>query len=188
MNKYSKLDINNKSLIRKRDQITTIKKAIEWLIFKLESDSAGKIKFPKTSPDLEWVETLLLLYAKAVKTYRAIYQLCYEGYATEAIILTRVLFEADINLQYIRINGKDMAARFASFIDYRRYEYYKKQTDKGMIKNLPKGKRKKYLDLIQSRHINHLKKYPDQRRNKNSWSGLNILGMCKFIDEQIGTN
>jgi hypothetical protein len=182
--------LDSKLLKDKRNKITTYFNCIIALAEEFQNIGRmeGKLLVPGKSSKIELFTVLNLLYAKSIRTFRAIYHLCYEGYAPEAMPLLRALFEAEISLQYIRINGTEAGIRYFEYLDYYRYRFYERNPKLDSINQLPRRKREKEAETLKTKAEIFKNKFPDYKNRKDSWSGKSISDMAKIIDQGLNTH
>lgn len=154
-------------------------KAFNYLLEKyFDYSSSLKIVFDSTHKDL----AINLLYAKAIKTYYAIYTLSIQGYGGDALILLRSLLDIKINMKYIWYADLSIADRFFEYENYSKYNYIMSKLDEEP--NFIKSYNKKLFDFDVISEAAKLfpKKYP--KGNPNNWSGISIKGMIDSLPEK----
>lgn len=124
---------------------------------------------------------------KGWKTLRAIYLLCSEGFAEDAAILTRSLYEMAVTFKYIAQEPDEIHNRAKLYYEYDIIQL-KRLADQ--IKNNQKindawNPPKEILDKIKEEYprVEGNYKYKDKKTNKdkwkNGWSGLSIFEMAE---------
>ena len=124
--------------------------------------------------------TAIYFLTKAIKTNRAVWHLCTDGYGEDAAILIRSLFNLIINFYFILSQDtKNRAKRFIYHSVYAKYESYKiisKWPDvfnKLDLKSLNAGEIQKEAQEAQKQYKFEANK---------PWSNKSILRMSKDID------
>lgn len=128
----------------------------------------------------DFSKTIIYFLARAFQRLQSIEVLCKKGFATDAIALSRALFEDLVNLKYMHKNK----ARVKDFVDYDRYERFY------LGKILLAGDKPIDRPRMEKRQVELEKEWEEvkDRFTKNGrpytrWSGKSLEAMCEGDQE-----
>ena len=155
--------------------------------FKIGMDLAEKVMTKRQSltpmpaldeEDAVYKETMVFFFCKAYKSYQAIKVLWREGFAEDAFILTRTLFEIALQEGYMKLDPKPRARLFTEYDPVMRYRFYqklKKLPDANMLQAI--GSRAHDLLVLKQQHDRLKTKYPEGK----SWLGEPIAWLARQL-------
>ena len=126
----------------------------------------------------------LFFLTRAIKTYRAILNLCVEGYGQDVSTLLRSLLDNLISVKYILSDielADEKAIRFVEFkwVIFRRYIVNKSKENLDLSSEVQNN-------LINKKYDGFKKKY-DITSNKGllTWSGRAVVDMARLVDKNL---
>lgn len=159
-------------------------------MFRIGDDLAEKVVARTNSltarDEEEWAYkgAMFFFFCKAYKSYQAIRVLWREGFAEDAFILARTIFELALQTRYMREDPKPRARLFAEHDPVMRYRYYlrlKKLGDAKLVQRIERNTQgleelKRNYDRLQA-------KYPDNK----GWWGQSIACLAKHLGKEMET-
>jgi hypothetical protein len=123
-----------------------------------------------------------LLYAKAIKTYYAIYTLSKEGYGGDALIIIRSMLDIKINMKYIWNSNPSVANRFFDYEIYSQYKYINSRLEEDPNYIKLNNKRLFDFDAVSKGAEQFIKKYA--KGKSHQWSGKTTKEMIELLPEE----
>ena len=96
---------------------TEFAESVVALVDKLQADDYEEMAYK---------EAMLFFFCKAYKSYQAIQRLWLEGFAEDAFILTRTIFEIALQARYMSQDPRERARKFFLHYPVAQYRYYLK--------------------------------------------------------------
>lgn len=121
-------------------------------------------------------------FCKAYKSYQAICLLWREGFAEDAFILARTIFELALQARYMKEEPKPRARLFAEHDPVMRYRYYlklKKLGDSVLIQGIES--RPQELSELKQHHDRLKAQYPERK----GWWGESIEWLAKHLGDEM---
>lgn len=159
-------------------------------VFQIGVDLAEKIVVNVKSltaldeEELAYKGSMFFFFCKAYKSYQAIRVLWREGFAEDAFILTRTIFELALQARYMKEDPKPRARLFAEQDPVMRYRYYlnlKKLGDADLTQGIEIENRKQELSELKQQYERHKAKYPEGK----GWWGKSIAWLARHLGKEM---
>lgn len=128
--------------------------------------------------------SMFFFFCKAYKSYQAIRVLWREGFAEDALIIARTIFELALQGRYMQEDPKPRARLFVEHDPVVRYRYYQKLKRSGDTIFLPAiESRTQELSELKQQHDRLKAKYPENK----GWWGQSIAWLAKHLGKNMET-
>lgn len=140
-----------------------------------------------TASDVEefvYKGAMFFFFCKAYKSYQAIRVLWRKGFAEDACIIARTIFELSLQARYMNEDPKPRARLFVEHDPVARYRYYlklKRSSDTTFVPAI-EGRKQELLKLQQC-HDKLKAKYPESK----GWWGQSIAWLAKHLGKNTET-